>query len=111
MDPDVAAEFERLEGRISWAAKIAVSIALAVAVPVTGGAIVVYAQVNHAAAKNGEQDAAIEKGQQTREKVVEIEQRVRGIEGSVGEVKAEQREQRQILEEIRARVGGTNAAR
>lgn len=104
MDADVAAEFERLEGRITWAAKIAVTIALSIAVPVTGGAIVVYAQVNHAAAKNGEQDAAIEKGRETREKVVEIDQRVRGIEGAVGEVKSEQREQRQILEEIRREV-------
>ena len=104
MDDETRHEFERLESRIYWAAKIAVTIGLAVAVPVTGGAIVVYAQVNQAASKNGEQDAAIHKSQETREKVIEVDGRLRAIEGSVDEVKDEQKSQRTILENIERRV-------
>lgn len=104
MEPDVRDEFTRLEGSIAWAVKVALGAALTLAVPIGTGAVVIYAQVQQAATKNGEQDAAIHKGQETREKVVEIDQRVRGIEGSLGDVKVEQREQRQILEEIRREV-------
>ena len=101
MDADVAEEFARLEGRISWAAKLAVTIGLAVAVPVTGGAIVVYAQVNQAAVKNGDQDAEISRNREAREKVLVIEQRLKGIEESVIDLKDGQKEQRSVLEEIR----------
>ena len=104
MDEEVRQEFSRLEDRIGGAARWAVGLGIAIAVPVLSGALVVYAQVNQAQVKNGEQDAAIHRSQETREKVVEIETRVKAIEGSVGEVKDEQHEQRQILERIERQV-------
>lgn len=104
MDEEVRQEFGRLEDRIGGAARWAIGLGLAIAVPVLSGALVVYSQVHQAVAKNGEQDVAIHRSQETREKVVEIETRIKAIEGNVGEVKDEQKEQRRILENIERQV-------
>lgn len=104
MEAEVREEFERLEGRITWAAKVAIGIGLAVAIPVSTGAIVVYAQTNKSVSENQRQDKDIEKLNGTRDKVLQIEPRLESIEKAVGAVQDEQRQQRSILEEIRREV-------
>lgn len=114
MDPDVQREFERRDRISMWlggAAFSVASIAFAIGGTACWKSVDAYAQVVQAERKNDEQDAAITRAQETREKVINIDARLTGIEGSVDEVKDEQRQQRKILEEIRARVGGPDATR
>ena len=104
MDADVQAEFDRMESRITKAAKVVIWIGLAIAVPVSGGAIVVYAQVGQVTRDAADHDKSIEKLNGTRDKVLQIEPRLEAIEKSVGQVQVEQKQQRDILEEIRREV-------
>lgn len=104
MDQDVQNEFVRLEGRITWAAKVAVSVALAIAIPIAGGAIAVYAQSNKAISETERHDKELEKLNGTRDKVLQIEPRLENIERTVKELKDGQSAQQSILEEIRREV-------
>lgn len=93
-----------MESRITWAAKVAIGIGLTIAVPVSTGAIVVYAQVGQVTKDTANHDKEIEKLNRTRDKVLQLEPRLESIERTVKELKDGQHQQQSILEEIRREV-------
>lgn len=104
MDAETRAEFARRDKANMWLGGVALTVALSFGSCAIERAFTASAQVMQATAKNGEQDAELGKARETREQVVSIAERVKSVESTAGEIKAEVREQRAILEEIRREV-------
>jgi len=111
MDAEVQREFERRDKLNMWLGGLALTVSLTFGTCAIERAFTAQAQVQDTVSKNGEQDRMIErntgllgKAQETREKVIEIDARLRNIENDVGELKTGQQRQQAILEEIRREV-------
>lgn len=108
-------ELNKLERRIVRTSRLAISILLLFLLPILGTGVAVYAQVmkdataieQHAVLDIARERAsliAVDRSQSTREKMIEIETRVKGIEVTLGELKDGQKDNRAVLEEIRREV-------
>lgn len=104
MDDDTRRAFERRDKIGMWLGGLALSVSLTFGSCALERAFTANAEVALAETKNREQDQALDRGRETREKVIEIEQRIRAVESGLGEIKDGQKEQRVILDEIRREV-------